>query len=96
MTRLFNHFYAQSAVTVCVILTTVWFLTSQSFSEIKPFIRPIPSSQCVRPAISRIRGLMERQPIQLAIRQDMDGLALFNGKITTGGKYRTRRTKHRI
>ncbi|OQE13019.1 hypothetical protein PENFLA_c057G01650, partial [Penicillium flavigenum] len=36
MTRILNRFYALSAVAVCMILTTAWFLTSRSFSDIDP------------------------------------------------------------
>ena len=50
----------------------------------RPFgLRTVPSSQHIRPAISGIRRLMERQQIRRGAGQDLDGPALFNGKITT-------------
>ncbi|KAJ5264386.1 Esterase SGNH hydrolase-type [Penicillium chrysogenum] len=36
MTRILNGFYAPSAVAVCMVLTTAWFLTSRRFSDIVP------------------------------------------------------------
>ncbi|KAJ5868332.1 hypothetical protein N7534_002885 [Penicillium rubens] len=36
MTRILNGFYAPSAVAVYMVLTTAWFLTSRSFSDIVP------------------------------------------------------------
>jgi HMG box factor len=36
MVRLFNRFYALSAVAACTILSTAWFLTSHRFPDIIP------------------------------------------------------------
>jgi hypothetical protein len=36
MVRLFNRFYALSAVAACTILPTAWFLTSRRFPDIIP------------------------------------------------------------
>jgi HMG box factor len=36
MVRMFNRFYALSAVAVCTIVFTAWFLTSRRFPDIVP------------------------------------------------------------
>ncbi|KXG50912.1 Esterase, SGNH hydrolase-type [Penicillium griseofulvum] len=38
MTRLFNRFYGLSAVAVCMIFISAWFLTSRSLSDIVPSV----------------------------------------------------------